>query len=388
MLPGMEAVRYPDWASLLERWWRDAPEGTVLALDEFPYLAKASPELPSVLQRLIDQNRSRRLHLVLCGSSQRMMQGLVLDASAPLYGRAREVIEVKPLGASWLGVGLSLSRPSRILEAFAIWGGVPRYWDLAGGRRSTWESVEELVLDPMGVLHNEPRRLLMDDMRDTAQASSILSLVGAGCSRMSEIAARLAKPATSLTRPMQRLMEVSLVRREIPFAAPERSNKRTLYRIDDPFLSFWFRYVEPNRSRLEVGAIGQVRRAIQKDFSLHLGAVWENMVRCALPRLDLGGVEWMPARRWWGTGTNRKPIEVDVVAESVDGSKLFVGEVKLRCGSREAERAEGELLEKSRQLPFADSYERVDTCLFVAQAASAKMASKVVSAADVLPVCD
>jgi AAA+ ATPase superfamily predicted ATPase len=188
MLPGMEAVRYPDWASLLERWWRDAPEGTVLALDEFPYLAKASPELPSVLQRLIDQNRSRRLHLVLCGSSQRMMQGLVLDASAPLYGRAREVIEVKPLGASWLGVGLSLSRPSRILEAFAIWGGVPRYWDLAGGRRSTWESVEELVLDPMGVLHNEPRRLLMDDMRDTAQASSILSLVGAGCSRMSEIA--------------------------------------------------------------------------------------------------------------------------------------------------------------------------------------------------------
>ena len=91
MLPGMEAVRYPDWASLLERWWRDAPEGTVLALDEFPYLAKASPELPSVLQRLIDQNRSRRLHLVLCGSSQRMMQGLVLDASAPLYGRARQL---------------------------------------------------------------------------------------------------------------------------------------------------------------------------------------------------------------------------------------------------------------------------------------------------------
>lgn len=267
MVTGMEAVRYPDWASLLERWWREAPEGAVLALDEFAYLGKTSPEIPSILQRLIGQNRSRRLHLIVCGSSQRMMQGLVLDATAPLYGRAQEIIEVRPLGASWVGAGLGLSRSWEILEAYAIWGGVPRYWELAGQGGSMWERVEDLVLDPMGVLADEPRRLLLDDMRDTAQAASILALVGAGCGRMSEIAARLGKPATSLARPVQRLIELRLVRREIPFAASERSSKKTLYRIDDPFLSFWFRYVEPNRSRLEVGAIGPVKGDIGRTRS-------------------------------------------------------------------------------------------------------------------------
>ena len=57
-------------------------------------------------------------------------------------------------------------------------------------------------------------------MRDTAQAASILSLVARGSHRLSEIAGRLEKPATSLVRPMQRLLELGLVGREVPFVLP------------------------------------------------------------------------------------------------------------------------------------------------------------------------
>ena len=76
----------------LERWYRECPAQAVLALDEFPYLVRTSPELPSVVQRLLDRAGTRPAHLVLCGSSQRMMQGLLLDATAPLYGRAAELL--------------------------------------------------------------------------------------------------------------------------------------------------------------------------------------------------------------------------------------------------------------------------------------------------------
>ena len=131
LVAGFDQVNYPDWNSLLDRWWRDAPSGAVLALDEFPYLVKSSPQLPSVLQRLIDQNRAKPLHLVISGSSQRMMLGLVLDASAPLYGRAQEIVPVKPLGAGWIGKALKLSRATDLLDAYSLWGGIPRYWELA-----------------------------------------------------------------------------------------------------------------------------------------------------------------------------------------------------------------------------------------------------------------
>ncbi len=253
LMPGFDQVDYPDWNSLLDRWWRDAPLGAVLALDEFPYLVKSSPELPSVLQRLIDQNRSKPLHLVISGSSQRMMLGLVLDASAPLYGRAQEIVPVKPLGAGWIGKALKISRATDLLDSYSLWGGIPRYWELSNDYGGGWEAVRQLVLDPLGVLHHEPRRLLLDDLRETAQAASMLALIGRGCHRMSEIAARLGKPATSLTRPLHRLLELGLIRRERPFGSSQKSSKKTLYRLDDPFLAFWFRYVEPNRSRLEAG---------------------------------------------------------------------------------------------------------------------------------------
>src|SRR5574341_151956 len=72
LVPGFERVEYPDWEALLDRFWNEAPAGVVLALDEFPYLVTASPELPSLLQKRIDAPSRRRRHVVLCGSSQRM----------------------------------------------------------------------------------------------------------------------------------------------------------------------------------------------------------------------------------------------------------------------------------------------------------------------------
>ena len=325
---GFAQVQYGSWEALLDRWWTDAGPGTILVLDERPALVAQSPELPSLLQKAIDQGSERRLHLLVAGSSQRMMQGLVLDRTAPLYGRATEILKIRPLNAGWIRDALELDDPKDAVESYAAWGGVPRYWELAKDHPDLKTAIRNLVLDPLGVLHEEPTRLLLDDLRDTTQAASILSLIGAGCHRVSEIAERLQKPATSLSRPLNRLMEMGLVEREEPFGAPKRGNKRTLYKIAGPFLRFWFSCVEPNRSRLEARQIDLVERDIATKWPHHVASVWEDLARASVPRLDVGGGEWGVARRWWGAGLDRKPLEIDLVAESFDGERLLVGEVK------------------------------------------------------------
>ena len=367
IMPGFDEVTYADWSSLLERWWRDAPTGAVMALDEFPYLAKSSPELPSLMQKLVDQNRSKGVHLVISGSSQRMMQGLVLAASAPLYGRAQEIIRVGPLGPAWIRKAFKTTRPSELLEIYSLWGGVPRYWELALEYPTVRDAVEQLVLNPMGVLHAEPRRLLLDDLRETAQAASVLSLIGQGCNRISEIAARLEKPATSLTRPLARLLELGLVRREQSFAVPQRSSKKTLYKIDDPFLAFWFRYVEPNRSRLEAGMSKTVARNVEKHIQHYHGEVWEDLARRSVARSNIDGIEWNVAYRWWGTGLDKTPSEIDVVAESVDGRTLLVGEARLSLDRKAFERTKSELGRKAKALPVARQYKKVLERIFVVE---------------------
>jgi AAA+ ATPase superfamily predicted ATPase len=195
LVPGFDRVSYPGWDELLARFWADAPAGAVLAIDELPYLVARVPELPSLLQKRVDAKG--RVALAVAGSSQRMMEGLVLDASAPLYGRATEILRVAPLNVGEVPRALGVKEPRRTIEAYATWGGVPRYLELAARFRSWRSAVRELVLDPLGVLHEEPARLLLDDFRDVVQASSVLALVGSGCHRVTEIAARLGRPATA-----------------------------------------------------------------------------------------------------------------------------------------------------------------------------------------------
>lgn len=328
VIPGFDGPTYPNWDTLLAHWFQSAPRAAILVLDEFPELVSHASELPGILQKHLDARAGRGNHVVLCGSSQRMMQGLVLDRTAALYGRAVEIIKVGPLLPGWLQAARIVRVPEEVVSAWAVWGGVPRYWELARDFSSTAEAIRDLVLDPLGVLHDEAERILLDDVRDPTQSASLLALIGGGCHRMSEIAARLEKPSGALVRPLQRLVDLGLVRRDRPFGDSERDGKRTLYRIADPFMRFCHRFVVPNRSRLEARKVSQVAEAIDREFPHFVSAAWEDLARESVPHLGLFDVDWGPASPWWGPGTNRRPLEVDLVAESLDRKSLLIGSVK------------------------------------------------------------
>ena len=237
-----------------------------------------------------------------------------------------------------------------------MWGGVPRYWELAADAGELHRAVRNLVLSPLGVLHDEPASLLLDDLREVTQANSILALIGAGCHRLSEIAGRLGKPATSLARPLARLLDLGLVRRDLPFGATTRDSKRTAYRLDDPFLRFWFRFVEPNRSRLQARLVGEVARDVARAFPHHVAGIWEDLVRTSVPRARYFGHDWGRAASWWGAGRDRMPLEIDVVAETADRRLLLVGEVKW-SDRVDRDREIAALQRKADNLPLAEGRE-------------------------------
>jgi len=215
----------------------------------------------------------------------------------------------------------------------------------------------------------------LDDLADVAQASTILALVGQGCQRMSEIAGRLGKPATALTRPLLRLQELDLIVRETPFGADERNGKKSLYRLADPFLAFWFRFVQPNRSALENAPLSVIRAQLSATSSQHLAWVFEMLARASVPFLNTAGQSWGEGRRWWGNGSDGEPMEFDVVAEAADKKSLLVGEVKMSVTSPEVARIHHALREKALRLPFVRHYQRLETVVFAAKTSRAGAAS-------------
>jgi uncharacterized protein len=349
VFPGFSNAVYPSWDILFQSLVARGSRKINLVIDEFPYLVQSSPALPSIIQRLIDAPGGCPITWVLCGSSQRMMQGLVLDQAAPLYGRAREILKIRPLAVGWIQDALGMDADKSI-EAYAVWGGVPRYWELAQDYDSTRVAFLDLVADRNGVLHEEPGHLLQDDMRSSVQAFSLLSLIGGGCHRLSEIAARLQKPAGSLTRPLAQLIELGYVQRDYPFGENPRSTKRTLYRLSDPFLRFYYRFVLPNKSLLEIGQTDAVMACIDADFLSHVGGVWEDLARTSVPFLAVGGTRWGVASRWWGADTTGQPVELDIVALSLDRKSILLGEVKWSVD--DLHRQVRRLQDLSSRLPF------------------------------------
>ena len=96
ILPDFDKLSYPDWEALLQAVNYRAGNRFTLYIDEFPYLVEQSPELPSVIQKLVD-GKSLKYNIVVCGSSQNMMYGLFLDSTAPLYGRADVIMKFKAI---------------------------------------------------------------------------------------------------------------------------------------------------------------------------------------------------------------------------------------------------------------------------------------------------
>lgn len=283
----------------------------VLCLDEFPYLTAVDESLPSQLQKWLDHSMPRGCLLIVAGSSTRMMNDLFLNRAAPLYGRARKLLHIQSMdyAAFCDACGLKSGVPDSF-EKFACVGGIPKYWEFLEARQDAVALAESLYFDYAPYMEQEPQRLLRDEGVSGLNAIAVLEAVGRGAERPSEIASRLGTAQTNLSRLLQQLLDASILTRELPFGESVRSTNKTLYRIQDPTMRFWFRVFSPHQSRWRTYALADKRKLIRD----HAATVFEDVCRARFPG----------AQRYWESN-----VELDLVAPDPDNRQgLLVAEVK------------------------------------------------------------
>jgi AAA+ ATPase superfamily predicted ATPase len=317
---------------------RYGPKGTVLCLDEFPYLASSDPSLPSVVQRWLDHYRPEGFTLVLSGSSTGAMNDCFLNRAAPLYQRARKLIHLEPMDYAAFCEACGLDRSNQeSFTLYALVGGIPKYWEFVEAGATALDLAEELFFGPSAFLEDEPLRILREERIAGLTPLSVMEAVGRGASKTSEIAARLGTAQTNLGRTLQQLLDASLLEREIPFGESLRTTKKTLYRISDPALRFWFRVYSSQRSLWRRLAVEEKTKFLHD----HAATVFEDY--CRSRHAD--------ASRYWEAGA-----EFDFVRQ--DGKQFMVSEVKFkslspqdRTGLKKQIAAKWEKTRLSRQLP-------------------------------------
>jgi hypothetical protein len=125
--------RPADWHEVLDALLRLGEDRPVTAvIDEFPYLVKANPSLPSVIQAAFGPRREERLRsrtrLLLCGSAMSFM-GRLLSGTAPLRGRAGLEMLVPPLDFRQAARFWSAGDARLAVLLYSVVGGTPAYRD-------------------------------------------------------------------------------------------------------------------------------------------------------------------------------------------------------------------------------------------------------------------
>ncbi|MEV5835093.1 ATP-binding protein [Nocardia sp. NPDC052112] len=334
------------WAEVIDTLLSLGAERPVpVVIDEFPYLAKANPELPSIIQEALRPLRAQRMNsrtrLLLCGSALSFM-GRILSGSAPLRGRAGLELLVRPLDYRLAAEFWGITDPRLALQVHSIVGGTPAYrrefarGDAPAGPDDFDDWVVRTVLNPETPLFREPRYLLAEEpeLRDTALYLSVLAAVAEGNATRGGIASYLERKAPDIAHPINVLEDVGLLYRD---ADVFRDNRST-YRISEPLIRFYHAIMRPVWDQLErPGSADRVWRASGRRFvSNVLGPHFEQVCRdWTLHHADPALFADLPAKVGHGVvhdSSTRLSHEIDVAVIGIsDGGKpplLAIGEAK------------------------------------------------------------
>ncbi len=167
-----------------------------------------------------------------------------------------------------------------LVKLYALCGGVPRYLELLDNYSGFNDALDGLVLDRYGLLYQEARYLLHEEISSQNTCWSILQTLGGGTGRISEIAEKLGLPANQLTHCIDLLRDLFLVYREVPVLEknPAKS-KKGFYQVADPFLRLWFGTIFSYESFLEFGQSDEIMERLQPQIQTHIAHCFEQLCR-------------------------------------------------------------------------------------------------------------
>jgi uncharacterized protein len=290
--PVLQKSPLTSWDAVFEYLYKNNKK-YAMTFDEFPYMVKTSPELLSVFQDYWDNKlHSSRLFIILCGSSLSMMEKYVFDYNTPLYGRRTLDIKISSLSFEDARCFFPQLSIEKAVQVYGILGGTPAY--LLEFEKNIVSTIEKICMK-RSFLFREPEFILREEVSEPRFFFSILHAISIGKTTSGEVVQHTGLDKGLVGKYLSVLVDLDLIRREIPITESWKSRKGNYYLTDD-FFRFWFRFIYPNLDFLETNP-SVVPQRIQKQLEQYLGETFERICRQFLVKTK--DAASMSLGRWW-----------------------------------------------------------------------------------------
>lgn len=320
---------YPTWESaLLDLAEYCRTHKSLIVLDEFPYAVEAESELPSLLQKIWDEEFCKTNSVIcLSGSRIGIIEREVISSKGPLYGRANAILWLDPLEFPVLKNFLPKYSPFQLVGVYSVTGGVPLYIEIFDDSVSVLANLKRELSSKSSILKSEPNFLLHEELKETTRYVAILEAMGAGKTGQAEIANAVGIEKTHIIPYLHTLEGLRYVKRAVPVNEELKTSRKGAYTICDLFLKYYFRFIAPNIGQLESGLEGKIMSEMSMQFDSYVGKNgFEELCRKWLLReASAGHLPFEPDAigKYWDS-----EMEIDCAAINHKHRSMLIGEAK------------------------------------------------------------
>ena len=298
-----------------------------LVIDEFQEFFRVNQSVFSEMAGVWDSlHKEARINLVVCGSVNRLMGQIFFDEGEPLYGRNTGKITLEPFRISVLKDIMATYSPGGryapddLLALWTLTGGVARYVEqLMDEGAVTRGGMLDSAFRRSSPMLDEGRVVLVQEFgKDYGTYFSILSAIAGGDTSYGAIRNAIGVDPGAYLSKLE--TEYGILEKKLPFKGCAGS-RQSLYKIEDCFFRFWFRFIYKYQYMIEMGRFAELRAIVGRDFDVYSGEALESYFRARLKEdatfTRIGG--------WWDRkGEN----EIDLVCEDELQKRMRFVEVK------------------------------------------------------------
>jgi hypothetical protein len=316
------------WEDILGRLVHEAADGRplTLVLDDAHRLTEARARIGPALARALVSAREggASLHVVLVGSA-----GALPDVSLPRRPASPPdttpepvVVHVPPLPLRAALAWLPGATPEDRIRAYAVFGGVPAHLRLLDPQARLEINIRRLFLEAGAPLADRGIDVLERDVQVPVRYVAVLAALAAGEADWGAVHRGVPDLSTSgqVAPYLRRLEELGLVEIRRSLDAGQGSRNRR-YRIVDPLVAFWFRFVLPFRhTHPESDADTWIAGVVGPSLDDHVASVFPEICRrhMALDAMEWAGANARELGSLWGSG-----YDVDVAGILTSGAAFY-----------------------------------------------------------------
>jgi len=310
---GVDIGRYPEYDELFENMAEHKElSKQVIVIDEFHFLIKGDSAFFDALIRYVENRLlSRPVMVALMTSAsgwvENTMIGKVGHSAAAISGwmKVRQM-PIKELCKLFPGY----SRDDYVGN-YAVLGGYPGLWKNFSQELTTQENIIQNILRPESRLREQTELFLSEELREPAVYGTILATLARDCNKLNDIYRHTGFSRAKISVYLKNLMEIDMVEKVASYDTAGRENtQKGIYRISNPYVRFYFRYLFSGMSLLQQLTPEEFyRRRIEPTFGLFAEEAYRKICREQLGQTHRSVGEWIG-----------KVGSIDIIAADASGN--------------------------------------------------------------------